>query len=154
MASMFKLGCPLDPDAKRAIVCNGKYLEVSANLHAALLGLGEALHGRYMWTDAICINQTDASEKTEQVRRMDEIYSRAETVFIWLGRRHPVRDAQIAWTASWPKFPTSAADYPIEYMGKKYNTIPDFLIDSLCKLHMWRKFGSSVDLLLHGWFER
>ncbi|KAK5658420.1 hypothetical protein OQA88_2397 [Cercophora sp. LCS_1] len=33
----------------------------------------------------VCINQDDAAEKLDQVYRMDEIYSRAEKVYIWLG---------------------------------------------------------------------
>jgi hypothetical protein len=40
----------------------------------------------YIWADAICINQIDASEKTEQVRLMADIYERAELVLVWLGK--------------------------------------------------------------------
>ena len=39
-----------------------------------------------IWVDAICINQTDTAEKTQQVGLMAEIYSRAERTFAWIGQ--------------------------------------------------------------------
>jgi hypothetical protein len=39
----------------------------------------------YIWADAICINQSDVEEKTEQVRMMGDIYEAAQIVVIWLG---------------------------------------------------------------------
>ena len=39
-----------------------------------------------LWIDNICINQEDSSEKSSQVRMMAEIYKRAKSVFVWLGR--------------------------------------------------------------------
>lgn len=34
----------------------------------------------YLWTDALCINQSDVGERAEQVRMMGRLYSRAEIV--------------------------------------------------------------------------
>ena len=39
-----------------------------------------------LWIDYICINQEDRNEKSAQVRMMANIYKRAESVLIWLGR--------------------------------------------------------------------
>ena len=39
-----------------------------------------------IWIDYICINQEDNDEKSAQVRMMANIYKRAESVLIWLGR--------------------------------------------------------------------
>ena len=39
-----------------------------------------------IWIDYICINQDDRDERSEQVRMMADIYKRADSVFIWLGR--------------------------------------------------------------------
>jgi hypothetical protein len=39
----------------------------------------------YYWIDALCINQNDQDEKTEQVQRMWQIYEDAELVLSWLG---------------------------------------------------------------------
>ncbi|KAH7224386.1 uncharacterized protein BKA55DRAFT_545969 [Fusarium redolens] len=40
---------------------------------------------RCLWVDAICINQSDVSERTHQVGMMREIYSTASRVLIYLG---------------------------------------------------------------------
>jgi hypothetical protein len=42
---------------------------------------------RYLWVDAICINQLDMVEKTEQVRLMAHIYNQALLVIGWLGEK-------------------------------------------------------------------
>lgn len=41
----------------------------------------------YFWADAICINQQDIKERTQQVQLMGQIYGSAETVYSWLGPR-------------------------------------------------------------------
>lgn len=40
---------------------------------------------KLLWLDQICINQEDPDEKLDQIFRMGQIYSKAESVFIWLG---------------------------------------------------------------------
>ena len=40
---------------------------------------------RYLWVDAICINQGDTQEKNVQVPRMNQVYGNASNVCIWLG---------------------------------------------------------------------
>jgi hypothetical protein len=40
---------------------------------------------RILWVDALCINQRDIEEKSMQLRRMNEIYNRAQNVIIWFG---------------------------------------------------------------------
>jgi Heterokaryon incompatibility protein (HET) len=39
---------------------------------------------RYIWIDAICINQEDIEERNQQVSIMPEIYRKAERVLVWL----------------------------------------------------------------------
>ncbi|KAI0110870.1 heterokaryon incompatibility protein-domain-containing protein [Nemania sp. FL0031] len=49
---------------------------------------------RTLWIDAICINQADMSEKSQQVAVMAEIYGKSKTVQVWLGPGGPwVRSA-------------------------------------------------------------
>ncbi len=47
-----------------------------------------------MWADAICINQSDNSERSQQVRVMGEIYGRAAGVLVRLG--HESGDSALA----------------------------------------------------------
>ena len=60
-------------------------LAVRHNLFEALQHLRRPDRVRVLWIDAICINQEDADEKSEQVRRMNRIYELAHQVIIWLG---------------------------------------------------------------------
>lgn len=42
-----------------------------------------------IWIDAMCINQNDMEERSQQVALMRSIYTRAEKVHIWLGEGEP-----------------------------------------------------------------
>lgn len=61
------------------------YLEVTVNLHTALLHLRRSDSNRLLWIDAICINQIDLAEREEQVQIMSSIFSAAKRVVVWLG---------------------------------------------------------------------
>ncbi|KAK6442070.1 hypothetical protein LTR95_001689 [Oleoguttula sp. CCFEE 5521] len=68
------------------ITVNGEPgFNVTENLHRALARLRLKDQSRVLWVDAVCINQTDLAEKADQVSRMDDIYTHAERVLIWLG---------------------------------------------------------------------
>ena len=74
------------------IICNRKRLPVLENLHDALRELRSRREFGYIWIDFICINQdkkTHNAEKSEQVKLMTEIYSKAYEVIIWLGQSDP-----------------------------------------------------------------
>jgi len=55
------------------------------NLAAALRQCRQRDRDINIWVDAICINQENLEEKTAQVSRMDQVYSGADQVLIWLG---------------------------------------------------------------------
>jgi len=60
-------------------------LFVTQNLFFALKHLQHPTDTRVLWIDAICINQIDKEELSEQVARMADIYRLAARVVIWLG---------------------------------------------------------------------
>jgi hypothetical protein len=68
-----------------SITCNSFPITVTPNCHSALRHLRNKLGKFTIWIDAICINQDDEREKESQIQIMGDIYSTAETVFIWLG---------------------------------------------------------------------
>jgi len=72
------------PD-RRWIFCNDSLLEVTENLSAALNRLRLPSESRYLWADAVCINQSDLEEKSHQVGFMKQIYQSAKVVNVWLG---------------------------------------------------------------------
>lgn len=67
------------------IFVNSQPFEVPVNLAQALRCLRPIDGSRVLWADAICINQVDDIEKSQQVSLMGEIYRRAEEVIIFLG---------------------------------------------------------------------
>lgn len=70
--------------ANNVIHIDGQELAVSENLYAAINILGPNLR-RHLWIDAICINQTDLAERSQQVGLMNAIYRSADSVRAWLG---------------------------------------------------------------------
>lgn len=75
-------GCP---DRIYPIKCNGKMLYITANLKDALCRVRLLDRPRSLWTDSICINQSDSDEKAHQVGLMGDIYSKATEVIIDIG---------------------------------------------------------------------
>ena len=73
-------------DKPRSISINKQNLAVTENLHTALLRLRDCSFERILWIDAICINQENLKEQSQQVQLMATIYSKATRVLVWLGK--------------------------------------------------------------------
>jgi hypothetical protein len=103
-----------DQNNPREILIDGKPFYVGENLYIALLRLRQQVvifgsggtageifrdnkfeaiqyhmssQGRFLWVDAICINQNDIAEREAQVRLMARIYQQADHVHGDLGRK-------------------------------------------------------------------
>jgi hypothetical protein len=59
-------------------------VKVTSNLGQALRGLRPKIGKTRLWVDALCINQEDLTERSQQVRLMRQIYSRAKEVISWV----------------------------------------------------------------------
>ena len=75
-----------DSPASVPIDLDGEPFLVTPSLHNALLELRERDADRILWIDAICINQSNLSERGHQVSRMADIYGKATAVVVWLGQ--------------------------------------------------------------------
>jgi hypothetical protein len=60
-------------------------LSVRQNLAVALRHIRAKTTPCSMWIDAVCINQEDNSERSKQVSRMQDIFTLAPRVLVWLG---------------------------------------------------------------------
>ena len=67
------------------ILCDGAYHRITVNLDLALRHFRKTTETRILWVDAICINQDDDVERTQQVTLMGDIYRTADIVLAWLG---------------------------------------------------------------------
>ncbi|PMD63022.1 HET-domain-containing protein, partial [Hyaloscypha bicolor E] len=74
-----------DPNDRVPIICDGRIIEVTVNLADALSHIRDWTESRFVWADAVCINQEDDTEKGHQVKRMGKVYENAEEVLVWLG---------------------------------------------------------------------
>ncbi|KAK1830988.1 heterokaryon incompatibility protein-domain-containing protein [Podospora conica] len=75
------------------ILCDGHTITITRNCFLALKHLRLVSQARALWVDAICIDQSSISERSQQVRLMGDIYKLALTVLIWLGEGDAKTDA-------------------------------------------------------------
>ena len=84
------------PEDTQEISVNGRSLEVRRNLHDFLVAFRARLFNfrgggvfeeevQWLWIDQICVDQAVIHERNHQVQMMREIYSNAESVYVWLG---------------------------------------------------------------------
>ena len=108
---------------------------VSPNLFSALRALRHHRDNRYLWVDAICIDQGHLDEKNHQVEMMDKIYGTAKQVCIWLGDAD--RSSRIA----------------LKFIQDDVLKLQDF--DDLCESpKAAKKWRALLDLMQRPWFSR
>ncbi|KAG4428894.1 hypothetical protein IFR05_015623 [Cadophora sp. M221] len=85
-----------DASIPETITFNDIPTKVTKNLYAALTYLRHPDKPRYLWVDALCINQKDLRERNEQVAMMGEVYTSAKPVLVWLGEADEGSDEAFA----------------------------------------------------------
>ncbi|KAI0429274.1 heterokaryon incompatibility protein-domain-containing protein [Xylaria sp. FL1042] len=73
----------VDPNIK--IQVDGYPFYITPNLYGALKRLRKQHRSVMVWVDALCINQRNKEEQSQQVALMTKIYGRAQSVAAWLG---------------------------------------------------------------------
>lgn len=73
------------PQASQCIYLNGARLPLTNNLHSCLRHLRHKSLTRCFWLDAICVNQYDDAERSQQVQQMEHIFRTADVVRVWVG---------------------------------------------------------------------
>lgn len=114
-------------ETKYTIQVNDQPFDIGMNLLAALAHLRPHNGAeRFLWVDAICINQNDVVEKSKQISMMPWIYNRAQRVLVWLGQLE-----QREWTG-WKAF----------CEGKELYTSTkglDIALQELCEKEYWKR---------------
>jgi len=86
-----------DPQPQKAIRCSGLQAEIGPSLHLALQDLRKPAGDIFVWADALCINQDDIAERTQQVKMMGKIYAAASKTAIWLGEASDETKMAFGW---------------------------------------------------------
>ena len=73
------------PSDTLEISCHGHVVQITRSLCAMLERIRCPDQVRYVWADALCINQKDPQELSQQVSIMRDIYRSAHRVLVWLG---------------------------------------------------------------------
>ena len=122
-----------------------------------LLEALKKLHGppgqkkaRTLWIDAICINQADISERSQQVRFMPHIYARAQTVLVWLGSPSPSLKARTEQEFYQVRGGRLSIKRHKCFRNDRYNNFEDieeqFLL-YLCRLDYWNRLWIIQEVL-------
>lgn len=112
---------------------------VGKNLFLALQHLRLESETRFLWIDALCINQLDDGERGHQVAQMGVIYSHAAVVRIWLGLPDQSTEAT---------FLTIAHIYHGEQLSLQFDRDTRSQFISLCSRPYWTRLWVIQEVVL------
>jgi hypothetical protein len=107
--------------------CSTYDIPITENCNTALQNLRNKLGTVVIWVDAICINQKDTAERSQQVQLMDRIYTYAETSYMWLGSTNARAERAISYLSRAGSFSIGDeenASKPGQGSGKKVQHSP------------------------------
>ena len=118
---------------------------------------------KYLWIDALCINQSDLVEKSKQVLRMQQIYSESKHCLIWLGGSDSLAHTAIPLLAELERLCRETQDengnYPkLKYLTEKAIDQPDFYeilnLGGVAARISMRQWSCIFSFLNRSWFRR
>jgi Heterokaryon incompatibility protein (HET) len=89
-----------DSTDRRHIIVDGCSFDITANLDSALRHIRDEKGIIKIWADALCINQSDTTERNHQVQQMGSVYSIASHTVIYLGAPSRETDALLTELSS------------------------------------------------------
>jgi hypothetical protein len=84
-ALSYTWGSAEDPVAIYVGASGDQIISVTQNLASALQYLRHETEERHLWVDAVCIDQKNLQERSEQVLKMADVYQIAKRAVVWLG---------------------------------------------------------------------
>ncbi|KAM7187788.1 Heterokaryon incompatibility protein (HET) domain containing protein [Naviculisporaceae sp. PSN 640] len=74
-----------EPVFSKLLHCEDTVVRITPTLDLALRRFRHKKETKRLWADAVCINQKDRKELSQQVQHMSLIYTSAQSVLVWLG---------------------------------------------------------------------
>jgi hypothetical protein len=129
-----------DSEEDHCIILEGHYFPVASNLFAGLRQLRLPSEERRFWVDAICINQSDLVERSEQVSIMKTIYVGATRVVSWIGEEYGNSRAAFKLLHTLPQYGAMEKWYQAKYgVGDDAVTDPEATAVVEAVLHLFRR---------------
>lgn len=118
-----------DASLRRWIYLKKSSFDVTKSLEVALRHLRHEDSERIMWIDAICINQRDDAEKSEQVKKMQFIYARTSHLVVWVGEESEDSDLGMR---------------TLEQIGEELKEVPTWEVD-LANVSLIRNMPEAIE---------
>lgn len=134
-----------DPIFNKSIRLADAHFPVTTNLKVILRALRHPTQERVLWIDAVCIDQHNIQERSHQVSRMNEIYSQAANVIIWLGE--PMSDAALAFDFL-RDFGRQRSELPTSNDGDRNTEQTAMSVRSLLTRPWWTRIWTAQEWIL------
>jgi hypothetical protein len=128
---------------RKSLILNGSPLKTTGNIASAMKQLQQPEPQR-LRIDALCINQDDKEEKARQVQQMRNIYSKTDTVIMWLGESFTARHLAQTISGSDDEYLDvldSARERPVILFDNDENSLRAWMVPAICVIdhmvHMW-----------------
>lgn len=124
------------------IMINDYPVQIRKNLHAAMEQIRIAANGENLnlWIDALCIDQGNHDEMSQQIGLMGEIFGNANCIIAWLGVAKDNSDVAMEWMAD------KRLDEKL--MSSTSDDTERKAIASLCNRSYWRRVWIVQELYL------
>ncbi|KAK8040034.1 hypothetical protein PG993_008445 [Apiospora rasikravindrae] len=150
-----------DVQKTEQILCNGHPVQVTTNLRDALRQLRFPDRPRTLWADALCINQSDLDERSQQVQIMHLIYKSCRRCVVWLGLADEHTDAALEVVQVMAELVCNKVNVPMEELdnhlkatGRDLLQAAEIGYSELLPPKDSRKWVSLFSLLSRPWFTR
>ncbi|KAF5576470.1 heterokaryon incompatibility (het-6OR allele) [Fusarium pseudocircinatum] len=155
-----------DPEKYGQVTIQGNTVKIPDNLASAFLcvlsddSFRSQSHVRYLWADAICINQNDLDERSQQVQLMRRIFQRAHVTFAWVGPKDYSLAFETIKTITkeiYENTPRKNAPYKTKFDLEWLRRHPMLCIDrgsDLPNNHLNDPWSAVADFLQHQYWQR
>ncbi|KAK5122239.1 hypothetical protein LTR85_004149 [Meristemomyces frigidus] len=129
---------PTYPDGSHltdTVMCEGQVIWITATLLEALKQIRRKVSVPVVvvWVDAICINQSDNSERAQQVRRMGEVYASSVGLVIWQGVLSQNSEEADALRQTLDLWKVPSTEYKLTYADNLKPTRHGIALDALLR---------------------
>jgi hypothetical protein len=134
------------PELVSQILVNDHELHIHGSLDVALRHLRLKDSPRTLWTDAICINQANTSERSSQVAMMSQVYESVGAVLVWLGLAS--EDSHLAVDLLTEiRLNEFVHDYVLSSVRNRDNLLKWKALFGLCRREYWNRIWTAQEII-------